>query len=124
MQALGRHLILELRGCDPRLLDDLPYIRQTLLEAAQIAGATIVGQTFHKFHPVGVTGVVAIAESHLCIHTWPEYGYAAVDIFTCGERFSPHRAAQWVIERLHCQEPDITELERGRLEQRAAASPS
>lgn len=122
MQALGRHLILELRGCDPHLLDDLSHIRQTLLEAADLAGATIIGETFHKFNPVGVTGVVAIAESHLCIHTWPEYGYAAVDIFTCGERFSPHRAAQWVIERLRCQEPEITELERGRLPQQVSAT--
>lgn len=124
MQALGRHLILELRGCNPRLLDDLAHIRQTLLEAANLAGVTVIGEVFHKFQPVGVTGVVAIAESHLCIHTWPEYGYAAVDIFTCGDRFSLYEAAQRVIERLQCQEPDITEIERGRLAQRAgAASP-
>jgi S-adenosylmethionine decarboxylase proenzyme len=93
LNALGRHLILELKDCNPKLLDDLPFVQHTLIHAAESTGATIIGHTFHKFSPQGVTGVVAIAESHVCIHTWPEYGYAAADIFTCGENFDPEEAA-------------------------------
>ncbi|MBI2936539.1 MAG: adenosylmethionine decarboxylase [Chloroflexi bacterium] len=113
MNVLGTHLLLELEGCNPQLLNDLPYIRQALVEAAESTGAHIVGQTFHQFSPHGVTGVVAIAESHLCIHTWPEYGYAAVDVFTCGEGFDAHGAASLVIQRLKAQRSSIMELLRG-----------
>ncbi len=70
MNALGTHLILDLKECDPELLDDLEFVKETMMEAARSVGATIVGESFHKFDPIGVTGVVAIAESHLCIHTW------------------------------------------------------
>ena len=73
MNALGTHLLLELKSCNPELLDDLPYLRKALMEAAEETGATIIGDSFHQFSPQGVTGVVAIAESHLCIHTWPEF---------------------------------------------------
>ena len=69
--SLGSHLLLDLEGCDPNILDSQTLIRDALISAAREAGATIVGETFHKFSPVGVTGVVAIAESHICIHTWP-----------------------------------------------------
>ena len=111
--ALGTHLLLDLKDCKSELLDDIEFIRQAMMEAADEAGATIVGETFHKFSPVGVTGIIAIAESHLCIHTWPEYGYAAVDIFTCGEGFKPYRAADLLIESLQCEGPAITEVKRG-----------
>ena len=111
--ALGTHLLLDLKDCKSELLDDIEFIKQAMIEAADEAGATIVGETFHKFSPVGVTGIIAIAESHLCIHTWPEYGYAAVDIFTCGEGFKPYRAADLLIESLQCEGPAITEVKRG-----------
>jgi len=122
LNALGRHLILELKGCPPELLDDLPFIQETMIHAAKSTGATIVGETFHKFAPQGVTGVIAIAESHLCIHTWPEYGYAAADIFTCGEGFNPSDAADVIVERLESRNPDRRELVRGVLEQLAGAA--
>ena len=122
MNALGTHLLLELREADRDLLDDMDYIREAMLNAADEAGATVVGQSFHKFDPRGVTGIVAIAESHLCIHTWPEYGYAAVDIFTCGTSFKPRQAAELIIERLRCTQPSITEIERGPLSKVASAA--
>jgi S-adenosylmethionine decarboxylase proenzyme len=99
--------------CQAALLDDLPFIQGSILEAARATGATVLGQTFHKFSPQGVTGVVAIAESHLCVHTWPEHGYAAVDIFTCGEGFDPHKAARIITAKLQAQSSSITELQRG-----------
>ncbi|MCD6443029.1 MAG: adenosylmethionine decarboxylase, partial [Thermotogae bacterium] len=85
MKSLGRHLLAEFYDCDPNILRDLETIREYLKEAAEVANATIVNWTFHQFSPQGVSGVVVIAESHLAIHTWPEYRYAAVDLFTCGE---------------------------------------
>lgn len=120
MNALGTQLVLELRNCNPRLLNDLPYIRNALLEAAEKTGATIIGQSFHQFSPQGVTGVVAIAESHLCIHTWPEFCYAAVDIFTCGEGFQPRKAAEMVVESLESADHSIMEIERGVLPELAS----
>jgi len=104
------------------LLDDLAFVRESLLEAAESTGATIVGQTFHKFSPQGVTGVVAIAESHICIHTWPEHAYAAADIFTCGDGFDPYDAARLIISKLESGNPAITELQRGILEEPARVS--
>lgn len=111
--TLGTHLLLELNDCNPDALDDIDLVKETLLVAAAQAGATILADIFHKFSPVGVTGIVSIAESHLSIHTWPEYAYAAVDIFTCGERFNPYKAAHHIIERLQCRQHSITEIKRG-----------
>ena len=119
--SLGTHLLLDMKDCNPEILDDIDFIKQAILSAAKEAGATIVGETFHKFSPVGVTGVVAIAESHLSIHTWPEYAYAAVDIFTCGEDFKPHKAADLLIERLECKQPSFNEVQRGLISEMSAS---
>ena len=113
MDVVGIHLMLELKECNRELLDDLSYIKESLTRAAEEVGAHIVGESFHAFRPRGVTGILAIAESHMCIHTWPEHGYAAADIFTCGTSFEPRRAAQILIERLESKEPSLTELKRG-----------
>lgn len=113
MEALGTHLLLDLKRCDLDLLDNLPYIKQSLTKAAIEAGGSILGDSFHKFSPVGVTGIIAIAESHLCIHTWPEYEYAAADIFTCGQNFKPHKAAELIIESLKCKDAEIKDFKRG-----------
>ncbi len=113
MDALGTHLLLELGKCDEAILDDIDYIQDAMINAADEAGANIIGKSFHKFDPRGVTGIVAISESHLCIHTWPEHGYAAADIFTCGSGFNPEKAAELIIERLRCFSPTIKRLTRG-----------
>ena len=122
MEALGRHVLLELRDCNVDKLDDLPFLRKTMLHAAEETGATIIDDIFHQFSPYGVTGVVAIAESHLCIHTWPEHAYAAVDIFTCGAAFNPTEAAHLIIEALESKDPDLSEVERGVLNAPSAVS--
>ena len=113
MEALGRHVLLDLSSCNGAKLDDLPFVRETMLHAARETGASVIGEIFHHFSPQGVTGVVAIAESHLCIHTWPEFRYAAVDIFTCGEAFDPNHAARLIVERLESEAPEVTEVIRG-----------
>lgn len=121
MNALGTQLILELKQCNPSILNDLPFVRESLREAAQIIGATIIGESFHQFDPIGVTGVIAIAESHLCIHTWPEYSYAAVDIFTCGDTSSLPTASQLLIEKFEAKDFVRTEVPRGLLSELATA---
>lgn len=111
--ALGKQLLSDLEGCDSVRLNDLPYIRETLREATYRMNARIVGETFHQFTPQGVTGVVAIAESHIAIHTWPEYGYAAVDIFTCGVEQDPTIANGYIAERLGARTVRTEERLRG-----------
>ena len=90
-------------------------IEQHLNQAADKAGATVVSSAFHAFNPYGVSGVVVIAESHLTIHTWPEYGYAAVDIFTCGDSVDPWKAFEYLKERLGSTHFSTIEMKRGQL---------
>ena len=85
MQRLGKHILLEFMGCSSQLLNSKDALEPILNEAAKVMGASIVESRFHNFSPIGVSGVVIIMESHLTIHTWPEYDYAAIDIFTCGK---------------------------------------
>ncbi|RLG52572.1 MAG: S-adenosylmethionine decarboxylase proenzyme [Thermoproteota archaeon] len=113
MRNLGRHLILEFYGCPKELLDSIEYIRDALVKAAKEANATVLSNTFHKFNPQGITGVVVISESHLSIHTWPEYGYAAVDIFTCGDHTDPWAAYEILVRALKPRRVTVTEMKRG-----------
>ena len=113
MNILGVHILMELKECNPRLLDDLNYVREAMIRAANGVGAHIVGESFHHFSPQGVTGILAIAESHISIHTWPEHCYAAADIFTCGSSFPPQMAAEILIKELESKQPEITEVRRG-----------
>ena len=82
---LGSHILIEAYDCDPEILDDIEVVEETMVDAALKAGAEVREVAFHKFSPQGVSGVVVISESHLSVHTWPEFGYAAVDVFTCGD---------------------------------------
>lgn len=84
MKTIARHLIAEYYCCTSAVLDDEAFIRRQMRAAAERIGATVVGEAFHQYSPQGVSGVLLIAESHLSIHTWPDRGYAAIDIFTCG----------------------------------------
>ena len=103
----------EFSGCDKEILNDLKRIETALTEAARQAGATVVERVFHKYNPHGLSGMVVIAESHLSIHTWPEYGYAALDFFTCGERVNPWEACRYMQQQLHCTSLHTEEVSRG-----------
>ncbi len=85
MKSLGQQLILELFDCPARPLDDPEFVSRVMLKAVEASGATMIQPFFHQFAPQGVSGVVIISESHFSVHTWPEYGYAAIDVFTCGD---------------------------------------
>ena len=116
MRSLGNQLVAELYGCDRGLLDDAAYVEHAMVSAARLAGATIVTRTFHHFSPHGVSGAVIIAESHLAIHTWPEYGYAAVDLFTCGDTVSAVDAFQHLREAFAAVQISTMEIRRGQVE--------
>jgi S-adenosylmethionine decarboxylase len=109
-------VLAEFAGCDRTLLNNLAAIETILKEAARQADATIVDSVFHHYNPHGLSGVVVIAESHLSIHTWPEYGYAAVDVFTCGDRVKPEDAVKLITERLEAHNCSMIELRRGIVE--------
>jgi S-adenosylmethionine decarboxylase len=113
VQALGRQILVEYYGCNHQFLNDVAKVEDTLRRAAQKANATIIRSTFHHFSPFGVSGVVVIAESHISIHTWPEYGYAAVDIFTCGETIEPWDAFKVIEQELGATNTSSIEMKRG-----------
>jgi len=113
VKILGRHLIAELSDCNSNTLDNLELLEQCLKDAVRLSGATIVRSVFHRYNPQGVSGVVVIAESHLSVHTWPEYGYAAVDFFTCGPSVDPYKAFDYIREKLDSQNAQLTEMNRG-----------
>ena len=115
MKALGRHILAEFFDCDPEILNDTQRIENYMKRAALECGATIVSSTFHTFNPHGVSGVVVIAESHLAIHTWPEYRYAAIDVFTCGETVDPVIATEVLKEYLKAQKISTVQINRGEL---------
>ena len=100
----SKHLLLELYRCDYEKLNDESFLRCTLNNAAKLANATILNLISNKFEPQGVTAIALLAESHLSIHTWPESGYSAVDIFTCGQNMQPEIASQYLIEALIAEE--------------------
>ena len=112
MNHQGRHLLVELYGCDPGPLDDAPALARLLRAAAEAAGSRVVAEVFHPFAPHGVTGVLVIEESHLSVHTWPERGYAAVDFYTCGNG-EPERALALVAEGLAAERVEVLEVTRG-----------
>ena len=110
---LGKHLLIDLYGCPADLLNDVAALETVMVEAAHRAGATVLNTTFHRFSPCGVSGVVVIQESHLTIHTWPEQGFAAIDLFTCGEQTRPRRALTYLKRTLQSEHCEVQRLVRG-----------
>jgi len=113
VKILGRHLLAELTGCRPAVLNNQEQLEKIMLEAARCSGATVVDSVFHHYNPQGLSGIVVIAESHISIHTWPEYGYAAVDCFTCGTSVDPWKALEYLKEKLGSRSIEVKDLNRG-----------
>ena len=113
MDTMGRHVISELWGCNTEKLNDMKFIEETFVDAALRSGAEIREVAFHKFAPHGVSGVVIISESHLTIHSFPEHGYASIDVYTCGDRIDPNVAANVIAEALEADTRENVELPRG-----------
>ncbi|MEW6723557.1 MAG: adenosylmethionine decarboxylase [Bacillota bacterium] len=115
MNALGRHVLAEVYGCDPNIINDVEQVEEIMVQAALEAGAEVREVAFHKFSPQGVSGVVVISESHLAIHTWPELGYCAVDVFTCGDRVDPWVSCRYLFDKFGAKDVRTKELQRGEL---------
>jgi len=87
---------MDLREVAFEKLNDLQFLKESMLEAADRCGATVVGESFIQFSPQGVTGVLVLSESHLSIHTYPEEGFAAIDCYTCGYTVDPEIACDYL----------------------------
>ena len=109
----GRHVLAELTGCAPSVLNDAGALESTFRDCAARGGATIVSSHFHRFSPQGVSGVVVIAESHVTVHTWPEHGYAAVDVFTCGRPEVAEAVMELIVTALGAEQVHVTSFDRG-----------
>lgn len=108
----GRHLILDLYECDQELLDDYDELERLLQVALNMAGANILRVFGEKFQPQGVTLLALLAESHASIHSWPELGYAAIDLYTCGDTTNTHKAAEFLKTKLKAKQSEEKELVR------------
>lgn len=117
---MGRHILGEMYGCEDEILNNRDLIERAMVKAALDAGAEVREVAFHKFSPQGVSGVVVISESHLAIHTWPELGYAAVDVFTCGDNVNPWDACNYLADELKAVKVEAQEIRRGILDKIAA----
>lgn len=112
MNTFGRHVIMEYRGCDPAVLNDIVRVEALLLLAVEKAKATPIQSMLHPFVPHGVSGVVILQESHISIHTWPEIGYAALDFYTCGD-CTPEAGLDLLREGFGADSAEIMVLDRG-----------
>jgi len=123
---LARHLLCEYYGCPPEALDDPDLVARLLGEAAAAAKTTLLETRLHRFAPQGVSGVAILAESHLAIHTWPEHGFATVEVFVCGDEADPWAAHRHLLEAFGSAHAVTRLVPRGSLElaRRIQRSPS
>jgi S-adenosylmethionine decarboxylase proenzyme len=113
MGTTSHHFLIEIKKCKFELLNDKNFIENNLIKAVTEGGATYINHFFHQFSPQGVSGVVVIAESHLSIHTWPEEGYAALDVFTCGDKNIGESVTSNLIKAFDPGEYEVKYIERG-----------
>ena len=112
-KPIGHHYIVEASGCDPKIIGSAEKVQQILVKAAEVANATIWAVSFSKFPPHGVSGVVVISESHISIHTWPEFKYGAIDFYSCGDRVDAEKGIFYAVEAFGASSSHITEITRG-----------
>lgn len=112
---LGTHILIDYFECNSEILNNKAFINAALLEAARLSNATIVTDVFHTFNPHGISGVVVIAESHIAVHTWPEYACAAVDVFSCGSTMKPEVIEGFLKNAFQARTCESRVVERGRM---------
>lgn len=113
MQALGYHTLVELYECNSEKINNTNFVKETLLEATKIANLSVVKTVLHNFNPIGVSGVIVIEESHVAIHTWPEYNYVALDFFTCNTSYNLSESIKYIKNKFNSKKIEIKELKRG-----------
>lgn len=111
--VVGKHTIANLVNYKDENMENIEHVRDILVTSAIEANLHVVDSVFHKFEPIGVSGVVVLAESHLTIHTWPEYGFIAVDAFTCGQTMQPEKVCRIIAEKIHAEVEEIKTFNRG-----------
>lgn len=112
LAPVGSHCILELYDCSEALLNDADFVQQSLRDAAKQANATLLNEVLHQFEPQGITALALLSESHISIHTWPEVGYAALDVFTCGSHTDPEEACRYLIKAFRAGRNSLKKLRR------------
>lgn len=110
---IGHHYIVEASGCDPKIISSVEKVQQILVKAAEISGAQVWSVSINRFPPNGVSGIIVISESHISTHTWPEFGYGALDFYTCGNEIDPEKAVVYAVEAFGASTSHITEITRG-----------
>ncbi len=115
-ETLGQHILLDVWETDFEKLNDSGFIKQIMLEAAEVSGATVITSTFQEFPVQGLSGVVVLSESHISVHTYPEHGYASFDIYTCGEHVDPRLACEYIVNKLGTRRYYEREFVRGKAE--------
>jgi len=111
--SIGHHYIVEASGCDPQIISSVEKVQQILVKAAEIAGAQVWSVSINRLPPNGVSGVIVISESHISTHTWPEFGYGALDFYTCGNKLDPEKAVFYAVGEFGAKTSHITEITRG-----------
>ncbi|AYV57895.1 S-adenosylmethionine decarboxylase proenzyme [Leptospira yasudae] len=112
---MGKHVIAEFYDCDYETINNHELVEDIMLKSVDLSGATTIKSVFHRFSPYGVSGVVVVSESHFAIHTWPEYGYCAVDVFTCGDLIDNQAALDYLKEKFGSKSISVVEMKRGLL---------
>ncbi|ASV07892.1 S-adenosylmethionine decarboxylase proenzyme [Leptospira interrogans serovar Canicola] len=110
---MGKHVIAEFYECDYETINNHELVEDIMLKSVDLSGATTIKSVFHRFSPYGVSGVVVVSESHFAIHTWPEYGYCAVDVFTCGDLIDNQAALDYLKEKFGSKNVTVVEMKRG-----------
>lgn len=117
-KSIGYQILIDLYDCDYGKMEDLEYIKKTMKELSNVLGTSIRDEAFHKFSPFGISGVLIIAESHLTIHTWPEYRYAGIDLFTCAKKLNTDKAIEFLCQSLNVKNYEVKEINRGNMQYR------
>jgi len=115
-RMLGKHAIIDLSGCNSEIIRNCKFIHDTLVEAADIARLTVLGIMDHRFAPEGYTAVLMLEESHLSIHTWPEYNYASIDLYSCNLQTDFQAVIDFLTNEFQATVTRFTFLERGFVE--------
>ena len=112
--VVGKHAVIDIYDCNFDI-DNLDKIKEVLIESAKEANLHVVDIVFHKFEPIGISGVVVLAESHIAVHTWPEYNFVAADAFTCGTTMDPKVVLEIIAKKLNSNNFKIKDFNRGEI---------
>ncbi len=110
--VLGKHAIIDLSGCDSEIMSNYDLIRDILVQTAQIANITVLDMVEHYFKPEGYTAVLVLEESHLSIHTWPEYNYVSIDLYSCNLQTNFQAVKDFLADKFKATVTKFSLLER------------